>query len=315
MKICSFDVGIVHLAYCIIKYKPHKKHPFKIKEWRKIDLTDYKEQYCCGLNQKTKEPCDKKALFMAKKGDTYKSYCGTHSKQCTKKYIPCSKKEKKCCEFFKKRKNVECGDKATYKINFVKEIPRKKGSRAKTKYKVTTNYFCTKHLEKKKYPTLEKKKTRKANKIPIQNIQKKLVEVLNGLPQLLKVDRMVIENQPTLKNPRMKAVSSTLFDFFLMRTTIDRTSKCKIDKLLYMSPSNKLKVDEKNTLQVLGRTGKDKKYKMTKELGMKYCKRLIKHDKKNMDFLESHKKQDDLCDAYLQGCYYLQHRYATEKEL
>ena len=34
-------------------------------------------------------------------------------------------------------------------------------------------------------------------------------------------------------------------------------------------------------------------------------KEILKHDKKNLEFLGTQKKKDDLCDAFLQGAYYL----------
>ena len=59
-----------------------------------------------------------------------------------------------------------------------------------------------------------------------------------------------------------------------------------------------------NTVQVLLKAnGGDGKYKLTKELAVKYTKQLLTDNK--LDFLNTHKKQDDLCDAFLQGCYYL----------
>jgi len=308
IKICSFDVGIVHLAFCIIKYRPKKKHPFKILSWKQIDLTDHKTHICCAVNSKNNKKCTKKSKFVTgANSPEVKSFCGSHSKQCLKTYVPCSGGH--TCEFFKKRKKENCGDKATFKISFQKSVYSKKTNKKLTKKKTVTHYFCTKHLEKDKFISMEKVKKRRANKVPIQDIQKKLLLKLCEEKELLKVDHMVIENQPTLKNPRMKAIASTIFDYFLIRSYLDsKKSKCKIQKVQYMCPSNKLKVNKKNTLEVLSKTKKKQKYKMTKELGIKYCKRLIKHDKKNLQLLESYKKKDDLCDSFLQGCYYLQYK-------
>jgi hypothetical protein len=49
-----------------------------------------------------------------------------------------------------------------------------------------------------------------------------------------------------------------------------------------------------------------KAYKMTKELGIKYCKMMIKHLPEWYTFLEKQKKKDDLADAFLQGAYYFE---------
>ena len=66
---------------------------------------------------------------------------------------------------------------------------------------------------------------------------------------LLNVDHVVIENQPSLKNPKMKSVAETLYAWFLMRGQIDSVNPIK--NLTYMCPSNKLKVNNDNTLCIL----------------------------------------------------------------
>ena len=53
-------------------------------------------------------------------------------------------------------------------------------------------------------------------------------------------------------------------------------------------------------------TNEAKAYKMTKELGIKYCKELISHLPEWLAILNNHKKKDDLCDAFLQGAYYFE---------
>ena len=50
-KICSWDVGIKHLAYCIINVK---NDGFKIEKWENIDLTEDEKFKCSGLLKKNK---------------------------------------------------------------------------------------------------------------------------------------------------------------------------------------------------------------------------------------------------------------------
>jgi hypothetical protein len=296
MRICSWDVGIVHLAYCIIEYLPDTEHRFKILGWNQINLAPKPEVDCCG-SSKNGDCCNKPAKFsyLEEAGDGGSGevgYCGTHKKHCNHAYIPVKTKNVTCDFSRKNSKNpVKCGKPACYLLN---------GE--------TKQYFCKKHIDKKTFPVLKPIVNMSANKIPIQILQKRLLEILNDMNELMGVDRVVIENQPSLKNPRMKSIASTLYDFFLMRSTIDKKAcNSKIEMVTYMSPSNKIKVDEKNSIKVLSRAkgSATAKYKLTKQLAIKYCKRLIKHDKKYLRFLESNKKQDDLCDSYLQGCYYL----------
>ena len=103
----------------------------------------------------------------------------------------------------------------------------------------------------------------------------------------------------------MKSIASTVYDYFLIRGIVDKKNNSKIKFVKYISPSNKLKIDNNKTVQVLGNTKDDKKYKITKSLSIEYTKILINNDKYYLDFLNKEKKKDDLCDSFLQGVYYL----------
>ena len=140
----------------------------------------------------------------------------------------------------------------------------------------------------------------------LHKLHKKIFDKpIENLDFLLDVDGVLIENQPGFKNPRMKSIASTVYDYFLIRGLIDKTKNSKIKFVKYISPSNKLKIDSNKTIKTLGNAGEDKKYKITKSLGIEYTKILINNDKFFYDFLEKEKKKDDLCDSYLQGVYYL----------
>ncbi len=61
MRILSWDVGIKHLAYCIINSENEK---FTIEKWRNIDLTDVDTHRCCALLKKAGSPqCSADACF------------------------------------------------------------------------------------------------------------------------------------------------------------------------------------------------------------------------------------------------------------
>ncbi len=110
----------------------------------------------------------------------------------------------------------------------------------------------------------------------------------------------------------MKTISSLLFSYFVMRGILDKTkTKSKINLVKFVSPSNKLKVDKKTTDSIIGVNKDDDKdkdnskktYKLTKNLGVKYCVSLIEEKDKNL--LNTYKKKDDMCDSFLQGFQYL----------
>ena len=99
----------------------------------------------------------------------------------------------------------------------------------------------------------------------------------------------------------MKAISDTLYTWFMIRGMVDSKDK----NVLYCSQA-KLKIDEDNSVKLLSNTKNDsEKYKLTKQLGIIYCNQLIKYDEKNYKFFNSKKKKDDLADALLQGIYFI----------
>ena len=82
---------------------------------------------------------------------------------------------------------------------------------------------------------------KKKRNLIFENIPKKLYEK----PQLLNVDIVIIENQPSLKNPQMKSIQMILYSYFLILGKVigygDNSIK-SIDKIDFCSASNKLKV-------------------------------------------------------------------------
>jgi hypothetical protein len=107
-----------------------------------------------------------------------------------------------------------------------------------------------------------------------------------------------------MKNPKMKSVAETLFTWFMIRGLIDKPEG-RLKKILYLSPSNKIKVKNDDVDKELDKIkNESKKYKFTKNIGIIYTRDILKNDKKWLDFMESNKKKDDLCDSFLQGLYF-----------
>lgn len=276
--ILSFDVGIIHLAYCLFT---KENNNWKILEWGNIDLTNRDDTKCdCGL----------KASFT----HNGKYYCKVHSKKCEtiKPYdeLFTNDNTHTCTHLVK---NNCCGKKSSLCYN--------------------NNYYCTTH-SKSYYKTLQTAykvkpyKNKSIKELDFDLTLRKLIEVLDSKKELLKANTVLIENQPSFKNPRMKTISTFLYSFYMIRGIVDKErTKSSITKVKFMSPSNKLKVvteGENKKLVALKATDEAKAYKLTKELGIKYCKELINHLPEWLKVLDSHKKKDDLCDAFLQGAYY-----------
>lgn len=309
VRIISWDVGVIHLAYCVLELKDSQ---ITIIDWNEINLVEHdRMQFECKGMTKRNKICGKKASYYVKTNTGEKTgYCKTHLSQYTEsddmvdvsamfKEVEESPDSGICntCTYLKKNGSL-CGKKAKYM-----HLGKKKAYYCNTHYKSQLNKKIKeysphpiKNLIIKKYPTSQ--------------LQINLVNKLDKLIKhfaLLGVTEVVIENQPSMLNPKMKSLANTLFDYFLIRGYTDQTNGFKIQMIKLMSPSNKLKVDADNTLKVLKGKGKGKnKYKLTKELGLQYTRQLLADSPDELDFLNSFTKKDDLCDAYLQGRYYLE---------
>ena len=88
---------------------------------------------------------------------------------------------------------------------------------------------------------VDNEEMKKNRSLLFENIPRKLQE----RPQLLDVDLVVIENQPSLKNPQMKSIQMILYSYFLILGKIvgnGDKSTGYIDKIEFCSASNKLKI-------------------------------------------------------------------------
>ena len=141
-----------------------------------------------------------------------------------------------------------------------------------------------------------------ASKINIDCLREHLFRVFDSKPQFQDVDTILIENQPSLKNPKMKAMSNAIFDYFILRCRVDKNMKIDV---LHISPINKTKIVPLDNIdghdELLQK--KLKKYAYTKQLGVLLCKNLL--DTQCFNFLTTTKKVDDMSDAFLQAYHYI----------
>jgi hypothetical protein len=315
MIVISWDVGVIHLGYCVLEYSVDEKNnieKFEILDWDEINLLENVrlELHCCEkLNAKKNETpanCSKNATYCLKTGNgTEHGFCKTHLKKSSNYWSPSDTKKlfkrvktDKTCDYAKKD-----GTRCDKKTNFVLKQNGEK------------RYFCTTHYKselgkKMREYSPQLIKNTIVQKYPTSELQLNLVKKLDTLIEhfaKLGVEEVIIENQPSQKNPKMKSIANTLFDYFMIRGYVDKLHNLDIKLVRFMCPSNKLKVDADNTIQVLkGNKNEGKKYKLTKLLGIKYTKQLLENSPENLECLNLHQKQDDMCDAYLQGRYYLQ---------
>ena len=67
-------------------------------------------------------------------------------------------------------------------------------------------------------------------------------ELLDNRKHLLEADVITIENQPAFKNPKMKSVQMIIYTYFNIRGRTDVKKENYIDRILFLSASNKLKI-------------------------------------------------------------------------
>ena len=273
MKIISWDIGIINLAYCILEKKDDK---FQIHKWDVINLVD--DRSVCEHELRENKKCGKIGKYCVTDLDGNNHFtCPAHKNS----YLPKLLKNKT------KSKCEKCDTVAT------KTLDNKIG-------------WCDDHLEKFHAKHIKKYKVKKiaSQACKTQSIQDLAVSMYNKLdqiPELIDVDTVLIENQPQFGTLKLKSVASSLFSYFIMRGTIDKKRQMEIKCI---SPCKKLQIDDKQTKGKLDKA-KNKRdgYVITKKLGEVYCKKLICEEDKKI--LEEHHKQDDMCDAFLQGFQYI----------
>lgn len=318
MIIISWDVGIIHLAYCVLEYtfdESTKTSNVEILDWDEINLIedDRIKFDCCGT-MKNGTSCGKNATYCLTINGESRGYCKTHLAQHEEHWSV-----KKTRQLFRQLKPGH-----TRTCTHLKNTGECCGKKCKYVYQHNGEkiYYCPPHFKsalakkiKELSPILIKNLMVK--KYPTAELQLNLIKKLDLLAEhfsILGISEVIIENQPSQKNPKMKSIANTLFDYFLIRGTIDKVHGMDIKLVRFICPSNKLKVNNNNTIEVFkANKDKSKKYKLTKALGIQYTRQLI--DKDQLLYMELYKKKDDICDAYLQGRYYLEFiRNKTDKE-
>ena len=102
---------------------------------------------------------------------------------------------------------------------------------------------------------METPEMKKNRNLLFENIPKKLHE----LPYLLNVDKVVIENQPSLKNPQMKSIQMIVYSYFLMYGKVLNNNENKIMDIDFCNASNKLKVYKGPEIILVKKIRKEKK--------------------------------------------------------
>ena len=159
-------------------------------------------------------------------------------------------------------------------------------------------YLCTSHSKNKCYDKVKKFNNPKNN---IFHISQNLVKKLDEFKFIERnITDVIVENQPSLKNPTMKSIQMIVYSYFLVNGICKDDSS--ITGLEMINARNKLKVYKGEPIKC----DIKETYKRNKFLAVKYCeKMIIDEEQKFIDLYNVSKKKDDLSDSYLQGIYYL----------
>lgn len=228
-----------------------------IVKWDIINLCEPKKEKCC--NSK----CVKNASYYLKEEE---KYCLTHAKKnsCFDiDFIDYEKKKKedliKLCE----------------KLNYHGNIKLKKEQ-------------CLEYLENNRQYFFKKIHSINANNVPMLDIGIAIKDQFKLHFNEMNIDIVLIENQISTIANRMKTIQGMIMEYFILND---------IDKIYFISSSNKLKLNDENSK-------KQTCYKERKKMGIELCKNQL-HNEIWMKYFTGHGKKDDLADCFLQGCYYI----------
>jgi hypothetical protein len=319
MKFLAWDVGIKNLAYSIIDFDKENNSK-TIIDWGVINLMNEvdekpKEIRICCENNVSGGKCKTKAIYLFS-NDSTRGLCRKHQqmiKYAAHKFLDISEKSLCCYETNKTKKKTESenGDETEKKTCEKTALYARKDDLSIT--------YCSMHLkmlQKKETVPFEIYELKKDQKEMVRaqsvlTLSKRLYQHLENIEEtLLDVEEVVIENQPVLKNPTMKTIQILLYGWFVMNGILTE----RIKGIHFFSASKKLEayddVDNKIAKTLAHITGQ---YQVNKKLAILYTVEMVKNDSKWFKFFSGHQKRDDLADAYLTNCYYIDREFKINK--
>jgi hypothetical protein len=282
MRVLSIDVGIKNLAFCLFE-KPTDASHFNIVKWDIVNLSQEDEILTCKYIEKN-NICDKPAKYIVSKDDNTICFCLKHSKK-QNFQIPTSELKTSFINKQKIQKLIELADK--YDIQYEKPI-KKNDLLFKINEYITNK--CFKEINKTN-----------ASQIDLITIGKNIKSKLNKIfPMEVKIDYILIENQISPIANRMKTIQGMIAQYFIMNNNAEHIE--------FVSSIHKLKICKETTDNK--ETGKTD-YKSRKNLGISKCLEFLTNDHRfndKLDFFNTHKKKDDLSDAFLQGLWFINNK-------
>ena len=296
MKILSIDIGIKNLAFCLLE-RPEKEEEgiesskFYIKKWDVINICEKQIFHCNFIEKNQGQPCNKPAKFQKEN----QCFCLKHSKK-QSFLIPNAELKTSFINKQKIQKLMEIANK--YKIPYEKNV--KKADLINNIHDYIHN-TC-----------FEEVVVTKASNIDLITIGINITTYFNALfSEEDQIDYVIIENQISPIANRMKTIQGMIAQYFIM-------SDVSVEHIEFVSSINKLKdfgsvsvkTDKTEKIEKKEKTEK-LTYAQRKKLGISKCLEILSNDyhfQNKIDFFNSHKKQDDLADSFLQGLWFIHYK-------
>ena len=283
MKVVSIDVGIKNMAFCVLNTTTTTE---KVETWDIINVAEETPKKCIH--------CAKHTIAKFKKNDMF--YCLKHAKAEKQYIIPTAELKPATINKQKIAQLLLLADK--YKIVFDKE---------KTKKPELLSLIHT-YMNEKCFEKAVEVNASNVDLITVgRNIQKKFDAIFHEIRH--EITHVIIENQISPIANRMKTIQGMVAQYFIMKNPAI--------VIEFISSSNKLKTVEKDTDDEndendendggCDETTDDNKtsYASRKKKGVAVCLHLLKDYETMTTYLKTHKKKDDLADAFLQGMWYI----------
>lgn len=342
VKTLSIDIGIKNLAFCLFDISLDT-HEIFIEKWDVINILNCNNQnvepplLCNYINkhqskkQKNKILCDKIAKYKNPKNE-YEYYCDCHAKKVC--YLIPSKELSR--PYISKCNLIElCKLADKYEIKYTKPI---KKCVLLNIVKTYIDENCLQLVQKQQAIPSNEKVNMKKIATNIDIFFTNLISKIDGN----KIDHVIIEEQITnvMRNIQMMIMqyfvtskNANKVDFISPTKKLQSfdtnyvfTNKLYNQEILTNSNSNTSKNDDssitpfsvvesnpdlkiKNNLNFYTNEQNDEDvsgklmYSKRKKLGIENCKKYLNND--NLDFINSHKKKDDLADCFLQGIWFI----------
>ena len=275
MNILSIDIGIKHLAHCLLHLENNN---VTILDWEVINLTNEQPIKCI--------MCDKKATYTCSKG----SYCKIHTRKLPyfimSKEYPLDKLSKKTLPEL-----IEIADHYRDSKPWV-------GLTYNTNSKTTLLKELKQIKDTKIFTSTAKTKT-KVKDFDVVTLGKTIRDKYDERFKQYTIETILIENQLGNIAPKMKSIQGMVIQYFIMKHQ---------DKIECISATNKLKRFLDKGSKYAER--KKKGMELTKQ-SLEVHKELCEWKSHYV----SHKKKDDLADSFLQGIWYIEHNILNAEYL